>query len=189
MKSCRIHILGASGSGVTSLGLALAAELATPHHDTDDYYWQPTNPPYRDKRAPAERLRLMRELFLDRADWVLTGSLDGWGDAVAPWLDLVVFLVTPTPIRIERLRARELRRYGPEAIAPGGWQHADYAFFIDWAAHYDDGSREGRSRSRHEAWLAARARPVLRLDGARPLSELTATIIAQLPPNQRITPC
>ena len=180
MKTCRVHILGASGAGVTSLGLALAAELATPHHDTDDYYWLPTNPPYREKREPAERLRLMRELFLDRADWVLSGSLDGWGDAVVTWLDLVVFLGTPTPIRIERLRAREIRRYGGEALAPGGWQHEDYTFFIEWAAHYEDGSREGRSRPRHEAWLAARTCPVLRLDGARPLAELAAEVRSRL---------
>jgi adenylate kinase family enzyme len=48
MKSCRIHIMGASGSGVTSLGRASADALAIPHHDTDDYFWQPTTPPYRD---------------------------------------------------------------------------------------------------------------------------------------------
>ena len=180
MKTCRTHILGASGAGVTSLGHALASALATPHHDTDDYYWLPTNPPYRDKRAPEERLRLMREVFLDRADWVLSGSLDGWGDAVIPWLDLVVFLSTPAPVRIERLRTRERTRYGAGALAPGGWQHEDYAFFVEWAAHYDDGTREGRSRQRHEAWLARLTCPVLRLDGARPLDELVGEVVARL---------
>jgi shikimate kinase len=51
MKSCRIHIMGASGSGVTCLGRTLADALAIPHHDTDDYFWQPTVPPYRDIRV------------------------------------------------------------------------------------------------------------------------------------------
>jgi adenylate kinase family enzyme len=32
MKSCRIHIMGASGAGVTSLGRALADAIAIPHH-------------------------------------------------------------------------------------------------------------------------------------------------------------
>ena len=73
MKSRRIHIMGASGAGVTSLGRALAEALAIPHHDTDDYFWQPTTPPYRDQRAIPERLRLMQEVFLPRADWVLSG--------------------------------------------------------------------------------------------------------------------
>ena len=61
MKSRRIHVTGASGSGVTSLGRALAEALALPHHDTDDYLWKPTTPPYRELRDAAERLRLMKE--------------------------------------------------------------------------------------------------------------------------------
>jgi adenylate kinase family enzyme len=48
MKSRRIHITGASGLGVTSLGRALADALALPHHDTDDYLWLPTTPLYRE---------------------------------------------------------------------------------------------------------------------------------------------
>ena len=65
MKTCRVHITGASGAGVTSLGRALADSLAVPHHDTDDYFWLPTTPPYREQREVADRLRLMREVFLE----------------------------------------------------------------------------------------------------------------------------
>src|SRR5271156_3199774 len=92
MKTCRVHIMGASGAGVTSLGRALADALAVSHHDTDDYFWRPTTPPYTEMREAADRLRLMREVFLDRPDWVLSGSLDGWGDPIIPSFDLVVFL-------------------------------------------------------------------------------------------------
>jgi adenylate kinase family enzyme len=94
MKSRRIHVTGASGSSTTALGRALASALAVPHHDTDGYFWQPTTPPYRDKRDAAERLRLMREMFLPRVQWVLSGSLQGWGDPVISYFDLVVFLYT-----------------------------------------------------------------------------------------------
>jgi adenylate kinase family enzyme len=38
MKSRRVHIMGASGADVTTLGRALADALAAPHHDTDDYF-------------------------------------------------------------------------------------------------------------------------------------------------------
>jgi adenylate kinase family enzyme len=70
--------MGASGAGVTTLGRALADTLGLSHHDVDDYYWLPTNPPYQEKRTVADRLRLMREIFLDREGWILSGSLDGW---------------------------------------------------------------------------------------------------------------
>ena len=180
MKSCRIHIVGASGSGVTSLGRALADALAIPHHDTDDYFWQPTVPPYQKKRERAERLRLMQEVFLPRADWILSGSLEGWGDDIIPYFDLVTFLSTPREIRLQRLRAREATHFGSDAVAPGGWRHQETEDFIEWASHYEDGDREGRSLAKHKAWLATLPCPVLRLEGSRPLPELVAEVRAAL---------
>ncbi len=100
MKASRIHIMGASGAGVTTLGRALANTLAISHHDTDDYFWRPTEPPYRETRPAADRLHLMEELFLGRLAWVLSGSLDGWGDPIVPLFDLVVFLSAPTEVRL-----------------------------------------------------------------------------------------
>jgi adenylate kinase family enzyme len=176
MKSRHIHVTGASGSGVTTLGRALADALALPHHDTDDYLWQPTTPPYREMREAADRLRLMREMFVPRADWVLSGGLDGWGDDLIRIFDLVVFLKTPQELRMRRLRGREAAHFGQEVIAPGGWRHEETESFLEWASHYEDGTREGRSLARHEAWLAALPCPVLRLDGSRPIAELVAEV-------------
>jgi adenylate kinase family enzyme len=176
MKSCRIHMTGASGSGVTSLGRALGTALALPHHDTDDYLWLPTTPPYRELRPKADRLRLMREMFLPRADWVLSGGLDGWGDELIPLFDLVVFLQTPHDVRINRLREREATHFGGDAVARGGWRHEETESFIEWASHYEGGGREGRSLATHEAWLTKLRCPVLRLDGSRPLDQLVAEV-------------
>ena len=176
MRSRRIHIAGASGSGVTSLGRALASTLASSHHDTDDYFWLPTTPPYRLQRDVAERLWLMNEMFVPRADWVLSGALDGWGNELIPRFDLVVFLKTPLDIRMQRLRAREAAHFGDEAVAPGGWRHEETESFIEWASHYEDGTREGRSLVRQEAWLAGLPCPLLRLDGSRPLTELVVEV-------------
>src|SRR5919197_3580524 len=175
MKGCRIHVMGASGAGVTSLGRALASALAISHHDTDDYFWLPTEPPYRDKRDVGERLKLMQDVFLPRAAWVLSGSLIGWGDVLIPNFDVVVFLTTPREVRLERLRAREATRFGTEAVAPGGWRHAETEEFIEWASGYEEGS-VSRTRVKHEAWLAELPCPVLRLQGSRPLPDLVADV-------------
>ena len=180
MQTRRIHITGASGSGVTTLGRALADVLALPHHDTDDYLWLPTAPPYRELRPAEDRLRLMREMFLPRADWVLSGGLDGWGDALIPLFDLVVCLRVPNEVRIARLRDREARHFGADEVAPGGWRHAETESFIEWASHYEDGTRDGRSFAKHETWLAALPCPVLRLDGMRPVNDLAREVITVL---------
>jgi thymidylate kinase len=94
MKSRRIHITGASGAGVTSLGRALADRLAFPHHDSDDYFWRPTIPPYQDMRDIADRLRLMREMFLERADSWRVLRLDG-ARPTPELAEAVVAAITP----------------------------------------------------------------------------------------------
>ncbi len=180
MKASRIHIVGASGVGVTTLGRALAEALAVPHHDTDDYFWCPTASPYREIRPTADRLRLMEELFLGRSAWVLSGSLDGWGDPIVPLFDLVVFLRAPTEVRLRRLRDREARCFGADAIAPGGGRHQAMEEFIEWASHYDDGSCEGRNLMRHEAWLETLKCRVLRADGTRTTADLVDEITRAL---------
>jgi hypothetical protein len=74
-------------------------------------------------------------MFLERLDWVLRGSLDEWGDKIIARLDLVVFVSTPTPVRLARLREREARHFGAEAVGPHGWRHREMEEFIEWASH------------------------------------------------------
>jgi adenylate kinase family enzyme len=165
---------------VTSLGRALADALAIAHHDTDDYFWRPTNPPYSEIREVADRLRLMSEVFLDGPDWVLSGSLDGWGSPIVPLFDVVIFLYVPTAIRLERLRARESRRFGADAAAPGGSRHHEAEKFFEWASHYDDGTLVGRNLARHQAWLAGLRCHVICLDGVRPLPDLVREVLVAI---------
>ena len=102
----RIYITGASCAGVTTLGQNLGNQLAIQHADVDDFYWMPTNPPFTTKRPVSERVPLIQQAF-GGDEWVLTGSCMGWGDALIAAVDLIVFVVTPTPVRLERLAARE----------------------------------------------------------------------------------
>jgi hypothetical protein len=75
---------------------------------------------------------------------------------------------------LARLRAREVERYGREAIAPGGALHGSHTEFLDWAARYDAGGLDMRSRALHEVWLAALPGATLRLEGDRPVAEQLA---------------
>lgn len=161
----RIHIFGSSGSGTSSLAREIAGKYGHRHLDTDDYYWLPTSPPFRETRPAEQRLALLRRAFAESSAWVFSGSLCGWGDPLVPEFQMIVFLAVPTPIRLARLARREATRYGPEAIAPGGPLRQAHEEFLDWAARYDTGGPEMRSRAMHEAWLAGLACPVVRLEG------------------------
>jgi adenylate kinase family enzyme len=176
----RVHVLGASGSGTSTLAAALAERAGAAHLDTDDYFWAPTDPPFQEARPVEARLALLVPDLERHERWVLSGSLCGWGDPLIPRFELVVFLRTPTPVRLARLRERERRMFGAPALAPGGAMHESFREFIDWAASYDEGGPDMRSLARHEAWLAALPCPVLRLDGVRPTDELRARVEAAL---------
>ncbi len=175
----RIHILGASGTGTSTLARHLANRLGTQAFDTDDFYWLPTDPPFMEKRPVPDRLDLMREIFLPRADWVLAGALVGWGAPVVPRLTHVVFLTLDPEVRIARLRAREARRYG-DAIKAGGSMEAHHRSFITWALSYDDAEFTGRSLRQHQEWLARLTVPVIRLNAAEPPETLADAAEAML---------
>ncbi|HCQ67198.1 MAG TPA: adenylate kinase [Rhodobacteraceae bacterium] len=177
----RIHITGASGSGVSTLGQAVAAALCVPFVDTDDAFWMPTNPRFTTKRPVSERLDVLAQAQ-GPGGWVVAGSLCGWGDRAIATADLIVFLSAPKRQRIERLRRRERAWFGAR-IEPGGdmeWIHKE---FLAWAAQYDDRHFTGRSRVMHETWLMEQTVPVLRLQGTDDVADLVAEVRARLVEN------
>lgn len=175
----RIHITGASGSGTTTLGRAIADSWGHQHLDTDDFYWQPSWPPFDQARSEDERRQLL-SASLDRAlRWVLSGSLCGWGDGFVPHFDAVIFLSTPTELRLPRLRAREAARFGA-ATAPGGELFDAHQAFLAWASAYEIGDHTMRSRACHERWLQTLPCPVLRLSGAEPVEILLSRLQAHM---------
>ena len=175
----RIHILGASGSGTTTLGRALAERLQGPHFDTDDYFWVPTDPPYTQRRERSERAQLLMDDVTAHAAWVVSGSLCGWGDMVIPLFELVVYLAIPHDRRMARLRQRELARFG-ERILPGGDMYEQSQEFLAWAASYDEGGLDIRSRRLHEEWLGILPCPILCFEGEYSIEEHLAVLMVEI---------
>ncbi|RDW57695.1 hypothetical protein BP5796_12496 [Coleophoma crateriformis] len=168
-RASRIHITGASGSGVSTLGTNLASALSFPVFDVDTYYWLPTNPPYTTKRPIHERISLLRPCLEhaqeENGGWVLSGSIGSWGEEIMEDVEHVIFVDSTTEVRMKRLREREFMRHG-ERIQEGGDMYEESMKFLEWAEAYEDpGLEEGRSRVRHEQWLRGVKVPVTRLSG------------------------
>lgn len=176
----KLHIFGAAGAGVTTLGRALGAELSAPYFDTDDYFWMATAPPFTERRPAAARDAVLAHDLAGAPRWVLGGSLVGWGEPRQAAFDLAVFLWLPPALRLARLRHREHERYG-DAIFTDPTRAAQYQKFLAWAAGYDDSPVGGhRTLANHSTWLNQLSCPVLELRGDLSVAQRVARVAAQL---------
>ncbi len=179
----RIHILGASGSGTSTLGSELARRLNVAHVDSDSFFWLPPDPPYTTPLPVEERQALLTRRLPVTAHWVFSGAATRWAAPLEQHYDLVVFLRLDPAIRMDRLRRREAARWG-DRIRPGGDMAALNAAFITWAEAYDTASSLRRGLLTHETWLADQTAPVLRLNSLAPVSDLVAAVVDRLGPRQ-----
>lgn len=164
--SFKIHITGASGSGCTTLGRELAAQLGIPVLDTDDYFWHATVPLFQQKREPRDRNALLGHDLDTHPVCVVSGSVMLWDSGLDDVFDLVVFLRVPDDTRMPRLIARETERFG-----------APDQEFIDWAASYETADLTTRSLALHEQWLAQRNCRILRIEGNYTVEQSLARIL------------
>jgi cytidylate kinase len=165
----KILIMGASGSGQTTLGKELSKQLSFKFIDGDDMYWLPTKPAYQDKRAIDLRFSMtLKEM--KNPNVVLAGSIMGWGDELENAFDLIIFLSLDTEIRIERLKQREMVELGfvdPE--------------FLAWARQYENPDFSSRSRFKHEMWMVKRPAQILKIEGDLTVQQRIEKVINFLP--------
>ena len=178
----RIHILGASGAGTTTLGVALAKKLDIHFYDSDDFFWVPSDPPYNVKRPVQDRVRLLAENLAQYDSWVLSGSLVDWSEEIEPLFTHIIFISLDQEIRLQRIAERERIRYGAR-IEAGGDMCEQSKEFLDYAARYESGDMDIRTRARHEQWMGRFDWPILRLDSMQPVQSLVSESVAWLARN------
>lgn len=185
---CKIHVLGASGSGTTTLGVTLSQKLGIPQFDSDNYYWKKTAIPFTEANPIEVRHSLLLQDIHGFNDWIISGSMDSWSEPFAPMFDLVIFLDVPANTRVERLKKREFQQYGKRILEGGDLRQA-HLEFITWAAQYDEGRLPGRSRRRHEEWFRSVQRPLVRIEGDLTLDHVSDIVLSQIQKKMRdVTP-
>ncbi|RBQ09961.1 AAA family ATPase [Pedobacter miscanthi] len=177
----KIHILGASCAGSTTLGKTLSTRLNIPYFDTDTYFWEKAVVPYTVKREPKLRNQLLKDELNRLENYIVGGSLVSWGEEWKQMFDLAVFLYLPKEIRMERLVQREIERYGND-IYDDPQRHKLFLEFIDWASKYDDRSFTGRNIGIHESWLEGVNCPVIKIEGDTTVAERLRCVIDVVEP-------
>lgn len=169
----RIHILGASGSGTTTLVKLLSMQLSIRHMDCDDYFWKTKF----SESWPADmRLKLLTDEIKKQDNWILSGATIPWGNSLTGLYDLVIFLSVSNEVRLKRLREREMERWGDRAL-PGNDKHEHFLKFMEWANLYECGGLNVRSRKSHDNWLEGLKCPILRLSGTDSTEERAQKVL------------
>ena len=176
VSSVRLHIFGASGSGTTTLGAALAAAQGWLHLDADDFYWKQGVLPFSEKVPQPERVSQLLRAMQGHGDWIISGgSLYSWAEPVVPMFTHAVFLRLDDSLRMQRIHARERSRFGDALDTDAERKRISSAFF-EWAAGYETGGDRLRSLQRHQQWAAELHCPVLQFDTAQPLNALVGAV-------------
>ena len=85
---------------------------------------------------------------------------------------------------MQRLQEREIDRYGSEIEDPDDPRYEAHKDFLEWAAGYDTGGLDMRSKATHERWLSQLETPALRIEGTQSVEENTKAIMQKIMPSQ-----
>ena len=175
----RIHLLGPSGSGTSTLGKEIAKILNIPWFDTDDIFWIKTNPPFSTIRDREERIKLLHDISENNKSWVISGSILRWGDFLKDSFDLVIYKYVDKEVRLERLIKREKVKYGTR-IDVGQDMYETHMKFIKWAMDYDEGDIKMRSKLSETEWMKDIKCTILRLENNECIESEILTVMEEI---------
>lgn len=176
----RLHILGASGSGVTTLGKRLAAHWNITYFDSDAFFWEQTPIPFSVRRDPTRRDEELLGHLRRTEHWILGGSVIQWSQAIHALFEVIVFLHIPQALRLQRLQAREWQRYGTRLQTDRVWKNK-FEAFMRWAKDYDeDTGIAHRTLTAHKRWLAQQKVKPIVLAGDVSLDQRVKRVVEQV---------
>ncbi len=127
----RIHVIGSSCSGKSSLAERLARTLALPLVELDALNWEP-NWVGLSTTDPDEFERRLRDATADDA-WIVAGSYARFSERVFwPRLETVIWLDLPLPLLLARALTRSWRRWRSKQLLWGTNYERFWPQFMVW---------------------------------------------------------
>ncbi|MFN2567166.1 MAG: DNA topology modulation protein [Gemmatimonadaceae bacterium] len=166
----RVLVIGAGGSGKTTVARTLAERLGLPLIHLDAHYWRPGWTP-----TPPDEWQSVVEALVAQPRWVMDGNYGGTLDMRLAACDSVVFLDLPRRVCLWRILKRRTRYRGhtrPD-VAPGCPERLTWEF-LRWVWTYPK-RRRGRILERLRTLTGRR---VVILSSQREVERFLATLVA-----------
>ena len=151
-----IIVFGANGGGKTTLGRELARILNFKHMDHEDYCFEKSEIPYTVTRPREAYEALMFADIEKYGSFVISACTGNFGEKIESLYELAVYISAPLELRIERVKQRNIERFG-ERVLKGGDMYEQQSDFVDFVAN--------RSLSKIEKWAETLSCPIIRIDG------------------------
>ena len=162
-----IIIIGLNGSGKSTVCRELAQRLNYKRMDVEDYYFPEAEIPYTVSRSREEVERMIIEDINKYKNYVLCSVNCNWNTNITDTFRLAVLLSAPLEIRMERIKQREVLRFG-KRVLEGGDMYESQKRFHDFVT-----LRSAEDVRRKTSILHC---PVLEIDATLPVGEIVRSI-------------
>lgn len=124
-NSCRIAVVGTTGSGKTTLAKQIAQSLGIPHIELDALHWEPNW-----TEVPDEIFREHLAIAIAADSWVTDGNYSVVRDLLWQQANIIVWLDYSFPVTFGRLFHRTIRRaITQESVCNGNRESIWLSFF------------------------------------------------------------
>lgn len=162
-----IIIMGLNGSGKSTICHELADLLNYRRMDVEDYYFLDSDIPYAKSRTHEEVKQLMLDDIKIYHNYVLSSVGCNWGSEIVSTYKLAILLYAPLQVRLERIKQREITRFG-NRVLEGGDMYESQQRFHDMVA-----SRSAEDIKQQACSLTC---PVLEINATQPMKKIMGLI-------------
>lgn len=171
----KIQVIGASGTGKSTLCKYISEKTGIYWIDTDKYLWKDSS--FTENNPIEVRFRMYNDDIANYRDYVVSGSIHSWNPDGFNNKDLLVLLTVNEEVRMKRIYNRELSVFG-EKMLPGGEHYQLTCEFLDWCKTYLTADENAiNSLAGHMLCLRKAPCKTLILDGDKPVDILCEYVL------------
>ncbi len=173
-----IHIMGASGSGTSTIGEFLGKELDFEIIESDFYKWKQTIPEFQEMRPIEESNRLLLEKIKESKNLVITGSLHS-NPITFKYINLIVYLKCPTRVRIKRIKSRDVLK-GRNSLEADDKVKENFLKFLDNAKNYNKIGMDMRSKASQKWVISSCNVPVINIRTNKSMDKVHSQVLKKV---------